>query len=153
MKMYICNNPYTYIWDFHIPLNAWYGQDDKSWWICTKHALQKDGGLYLRRFNGVEWVERLEKSTTTCIISQIATKHNLWYTKIMWFKAAEKSIREQLKNEKQYNNYVGIMKHPRKHKTSKGGIPLWKDYKKASCTFTEYECTNHPLSDFLSYYI
>lgn len=153
MKLYICNNSHTYIWDFFVPLNAWYGQDNKGWWICTKHAPQKDGYLYLRRFNGITWIESLEKSATTNCICRIATKNKLWYTKVTWFKAAEKVIKKMTKKEQNHNNYANMMKHDRRHKSGGGsGTPLWKDYKQATITFTDYECTKYALNDFPTCY-
>lgn len=151
MKIYICKNPHTYIWNQHIPLNAWYGEDSESWWFCTTHGKSEDGSLILFRFNGVRWEKRHELSRTTRVICVWAESRSLWWTKVHWFKDEDKKKSFATKQDIKFNNYVNLMKHERKHKKS-GGIRLDKENHYANKTFTDYECRNIPMNDFRRYY-
>lgn len=151
MNIEICKDNNTYIWGFHVPLNAWYGQDgDNSWdwWICTVHGKpENDNTLELRRFNGECWVKVSENSDTTQAICQWATALRLWWTKCQWFKEEDKqkslATKQLIKQERHINSLKNLMKHDRKHKSGGSGIRLDIENFRADKTFTDYECTNN----------
>lgn len=151
MKIGICNNPHTYIWGQHIPYNAWYGQDSKSWFFCTAHGKSDDGSLVLYRFNGARWVKNTEKSRSTLMICTWAETNGLWWTKVYWFKDDDKQKSLVARQDNKFNEYANLMKHDRKHKKN-GGIRLDKENHYASKTLTDYECRNIPIHDFRSYH-
>ena len=151
MKIYICNNAHTYIWGQHIPYNAWYGQDSKSWWFCTIHGRSDDGSLVLYRFNGTRWVKVHENSDSTRTIWVWAESNALWWTKVHWFKEEDKQKSLVTKRDNKFSEYANLMKHSRKHKKS-GGIRLDKENFYANKLFTDYECRNIPMHDFRQYY-
>jgi len=150
MKIYVCNNNYTYIWGQHIPLGAWYGQDSKSWWFCTVHGKSEDNSLILYRFNGNRWVKINEVSRTTQSICQWAESTHSWWTKCHWFKEEDREKSFVTKQDNHMKTYESLMKHDRKHKKS-SGIRLDRENYYAQHTFTDYECTNRPMHDFRSY--
>lgn len=148
MQIFICDNKHTYIWNQHIPLNAWYGQDGISWWFCTKHWKEENYTLTLYRFNGVRWVKLCESSETTRKIYQWASVNRLWRTKCYWFKEEDKQksfVTKQYQHEKMIQS---LMSHDRKHKSGGSGIRLDKENFFADRTFTDYECTDKALNDF-----
>ena len=151
MNIYICDNTHTYIWGQHIPYNAWYGQDAKSWWFCTVHGKSEDNSLILYRFNGERWIKNQEKSATTLKICAWANAAALWWTKVYWFKEDDKQKSLVAKQHNKFNKYESLMKHDRKHKKS-GGSMLYKENFYANKTFTDYECRNIPIHDFRKYH-
>lgn len=151
MTICVCKNAHTYVWGQHIPLNAWYGQDLKSWWFCTTHGKSKDGSLILYRFDGTRWVKNTEKSRTTLMICAWAESNHLWWTKVHWFKEEDKQISLVARQENKMNQFENMMKHDRKHKKS-GGSMLYKENFWANKTFTDYECRKIPMNDFRKYY-
>lgn len=108
--IHICNNAHTYIYNQHIPLGAWYGQDSKSWWFCTTHKKSSDYTLELYRFDGVRWVKASERTTTTKKICEWATTNKLWWTKCHWFKETNKKINLVTKENNNFNYYASLMK-------------------------------------------
>ena len=151
MNINICNDSYTYIWNQHIPLNAWYGQDDESWWFCTVHGKSEDNSLELRRFNGTRWIKVYENSSTTQAICAWATHKRLWWTSVHWFNEEEEQKSLVARRNNSFNKYANMMKHDRKHKKG-NGIRLDKENFYASKIFTDYECSNNPVHDFRQYY-
>ena len=151
MKIKVCSNSYTYIWEQHIPLNAWYGQDKKSWWFCTAHGKTDDGSLMLYRFDGTRWGKTLENSNTTHEIWAWAETNGLWWTKVHWFKDEDKKRSLAAKQNSKFTQYENLMKHDRKHKKSNGSM-LHRENYYADKTFTDYECRNNPMHDFRKYY-
>ena len=160
MNISVCDNDNTYIWGFHVPLNAWYGQDGDdswNWWICTVHGQpEEDNTLELRRFNGENWVKVRENSDTTQEICQWATSLRLWWTKCHWFNDVDKqkhlATRHITKHEHYMNNLKPMMKHSRKHKSGGSGIRLDKENFCADKTITDYECRKVALNDFSRVY-
>lgn len=146
-----CVNEYTWIWDKHIPLGAWYGQDAQGWFFCTQHAKSDDNSLTLYRLNGTRWVKGVECTRTTRVVCAWAEQHGLWWTKCHWFKEEDKKIRCVTKHDSYIKRYENMMKHDKKHKKSGSGIRLDKENYYASVTFTDYECSNRPLHDFRTY--
>ena len=151
MKIYVCNNSHTYIWEQHIPLGAWYGQDSKSWWMCTAHGRTDDGSLVLYRFNGTRWVKAHENSNTTRLIWAWAESRCVWWTKVHWFKEDDKQKSFVAKHDSHIKKYENMMKHDRKHKKS-GGIRLDQENFYADKIFVDYECRNIPMHDFQKFY-
>ena len=151
MKVQVCINNYTYIWGQHIPLNAWFGHDNISFFFITAHKPSDDFSMVIYRYNGVRWEKRYEISQTTRTIYAWANHHNLWYTKCHWFKSEDrqKSIVARHDNHTKYIS--NMMKHSRKHKKSGSGIRLDKENFYADKTFTDYECRNKPMHDFPRY--
>lgn len=151
MKINVCNHSQTYIWNQHIPLNAWFGKDSKSWWFCTEHKKSTDGSLVLYRFNGTRWEKTNENSDTTRTICAWAEATSLWWTKVHWFKEEDRKKSLVAKQDSHRSYYMNLMKHSRKHKNGVG-IRLDKDNYYADKTFTDYECNNNPMHDFRKYY-
>lgn len=114
MKINICKDNYTYIWGQHIPGNAWYGQDEKSWWFCTAHGRSEDGSLVLFRFNGTRWVKALENSDTTRAIYQWAESTGAWWSKCHWFKEEDRHRSFVAKQHFYINNIENMMRHDRR---------------------------------------
>ena len=127
MKIYICNNSYTYVWNQHIPFGAWYGEDEKSWWFCTAHSRSNDGSLVLYRFNGTRWVKAHENSITTRMIWAWAEKIGAWWTKCHWFKEEDKKKSLVTRRDTHMKKIESMMKHERRHKKSSSGIRLDKE--------------------------
>ena len=152
MKIYICNNSYTYIFNQHIPFNAWYGHDNKSWWFCTAHAKSEDFSLELYRYNGTRWIKAYENSVTTHKIWIWANAHNLWWTKVHWFKDEDRQRSLATKQDLHMKKYENLMKHSRKQKKGGSGIRLDKENYYANQLVTDYECSNTPIHDFKRYY-
>lgn len=152
MKIYICNDAYTYVWGQHIPFGAWYGQDNKSWWFCTAHGKSDDNSLTLYRFNGTRWIKIHEVSETTKSICQWAESTGSWWTKVHWFKEEDKQKSLVTKRDLRMKQWTNMMKHERKHKKSGSGMRLDKENYYADKTFIDYECSNRPMHDFQSYY-
>ena len=148
MNIEICNDNYTYIWNQHIPLGAWYGQDENGWWFCTKHKMSKDT-LTLRRFNGVRWLEIEETSRTTQNICAWATHRGLWWTKSQWLMAEDRKKSLVARHDSHRKSYQNMMKHDRKHKKSGSGIRLDKENFFAYELVTDYACSNK--SEWVSY--
>lgn len=162
MNIEICKDNNTYIWGFHVPLNAWYGcdkeYDSTGWWICTVHGQPEENNtLELRRFNGDRWVKVRENSDTTQAICQWATSLHLWWTKCYWFKNKDKEksfVTKQLaKHERHINSLKNMMKHDRRHKPGGSGIRLDKENFRADKTITDYECRGVTMFDFQRSYI
>lgn len=152
MKIYICNNKNTYVWGQHIPFNAWYGQDEKSWWFCTVHGKSEDNSLVLYRFDDTRWIKTHECSNTTLKICAWAEYHGLWWTKCHWFKEEDRQkslVAKQCAHEKKYAN---MMKHTRKHKKGSSGMRLDKENYYANKTITDYECSRIAYHDFPRFY-
>lgn len=149
MSINVCNDNYTYIWNQHIPLGAWYGQDENGWWFCTVHKKSEDNTLELRRFNGTRWVKIQENSRTTQNICAWATYKRLWYTKCQWFREEDKQRRCVTQHDNHVKRIQNMMKHDRKHKKSSSGIRLDKDYFYAEMIVTDYACCNK--SEWVSY--
>lgn len=152
MRIYICNDSHTYIWGQHIPLSAWYGQDDKSWWFCTAHGKSDDGTLELYRFNGTRWIKERERSTTTRNIYAWASANRLWWTKCRWFKDEDRQKSLVAKRDNHLKTYQNMMKHDRVHKKGGSGIRLDKENYYADKTIIDYECRNIPMHDFRTRY-
>jgi hypothetical protein len=152
MKIYVCNNSSTYIWNQHIPFGAWYGLDNKSWWFCTAHGKSEDGSLELYRFNGTRWVKAREKSDTTHEIYAWATSKKFWWTKCHWFKEEDKQrslVAKQItERDNHIRKYESLMAHKGTHKKSGSGIRLDKENFYADKLYTDYECTSRPMHDF-----
>ena len=153
MKIHVCNNPHEYIWGQHIPLNAWYGCDSKSWWFCTVHGEpEEENTLELRRFNGERWIKVRENSVTTKNICQWASVNKLWWTKCYWFKEEDKQKSLVAKHNAHSKRIENIMRHDRKHKTGGSGIRLDKENYYADKLVTDYECRKIPMHDFQRFY-
>ena len=152
MNIEVCNNTYTYIWDKHIPLGAWYGQDENGWWFCTAHGRSKDNSLTLFRYNGRHWTKALENSRTTHIIWAWAEKNGLWWTKCHWFIEEDKHTSLVARQYNHNQRYINMMKHDRKHKKSGSGVRLDKENFYADKTIIDYECSSRPLHDFRRVY-
>ena len=148
MNISICTNAYTYVWNQHIPLNAWYGQDELSWWFCTAHGKSGNASLELYRFNGERWIKMREQSATTEKICQWVDNNNLWWTKCHWFKDEDRQKNLVAKHHNHIKNIENMMKHDRKRKKGGSGIRLDKENYYADKTITDYECSNRPLNDF-----
>ena len=151
MKIYICNNSHTYIWGQHIPFGAWYGEDAKSWWMCTAHGKSENGSLVLYRFDGTRWIKSQENSVTTHKIWAWADKYGLWWTKCHWFKEEDKQISlaaKQYLHEKKREN---MMRHTRKHKSGGSGMRLDRENYYADKLIVDYECSSRPMHDFQRY--
>ncbi len=153
MNISICDNNHEYIHNQHIPLNAWYGCDERGWWFCTVHRQTDDGFLYLRRFDGEHWIKVREKSPTTKNICQWATTKKLWWTKCHWFKEEDSQKRLVAKQNNHVRDIQSMMKHERKRKTGGSGIRLDIENYYADKTITDYECTKTPMHDFQRYYV
>ena len=154
MNISVCKNNYEYIWNQHIPLNAWYGCDSVGWWFCTVHGKPENGNeLELRRFNGTCWIKVREDSETTQNICQWATTMRLWWTKCHWFKEEDTQKNLVTRQERHIRNIQNMMHHARKHKSGGSGIRLDKENFRADKTITDYECSKSPLHDFQRYYI
>lgn len=153
MKIKICKDPHTYIWNFHIPLNAWYGCDSKGWWLCTVHGEpEEENTLELRRFNGECWVKVREYSSTTQNICQWATTMRLWWTKCHWFKDEDRQKSLVTKQQAHIKSLQNMMRHERKHKSGGSGIRLDKENYYADKTITDYECRKNTMHDFRRVY-
>lgn len=158
MDISICKDNNTYIWGFHVPFNAWYGQDGDdswNWWVCTVHGQPKeDNTLELRRFNGENWVKVRENSDTTQAICQWATSLRLWWTKCHWFKDEDKEknlvTRQLIKHERHTNSLKNMMRHDRRHKKGGSGIRLDVENFRADKTFTEYSEHEYKYSGYSS---
>lgn len=148
MKINICNDSNTYIWGQHIPFNAWYGQDDSSWWFCTAHGKSDDDSLWLYRFNGERWIKTYETSTTTKNICQWAECAGLWWTKCHWFKDEDRQKSLVAKQDSHMKSIQNMMRHERRHKAGGSGIRLDKENYYADKTITDYECKKVALNDF-----
>ena len=149
MNISICTNNHVYIWNQHIPLNAWYGCDFIGWWFCTVHAKPENGNeLELRRFDGSKWVKVRENSETTRDICQWATSMRLWWTKCHWFKEEDFQKSLVTKHECHMKELNDMMKHSRKHKSGGLGIRLDKENYYADKIVTDYECCKEPFHDF-----
>ena len=110
MNIEICNNSYTYVWNKHIPLNAWYGQDETGWWMCTAHGRSKDKSLELYRLNGTRWTKSREISDTTRKIWEWAEVHRLWWTTVHWFHEEDKIKSFVTKQHHKMSEYENMMK-------------------------------------------
>lgn len=158
MDISICKDNNTYIWGFHVPFNAWYGQDGDdswNWWVCTVHGQpEEDNTLELRRFNGENWVKVRENSDTTQAICQWATSLRLWWTKCHWFKDEDKEknlvTRQLIKHERHTNSLKNMMRHDRRHKKGGSGIRLDVENFRADKTFTEYSEHEYKYSRYSS---
>lgn len=148
MRIYTCMNSHTYLWNQHIPLNAWYGQDKHSWWFCTAHERTDDYSLELYRFNGTRWIKRREYSPTTKAIWKWAEMRDLWWTKCHWFKAEDKEQRSVTEHDNYIKYLENLMHHDRTHKKSSMGVRLDKENYYAAITYTDYECRKITLHDF-----
>lgn len=153
MNICVCKDTHTYIWGQHIPLNAWYGEDNVSWWFCTVHGEpEEDNTLELRRFNGGRWIKVRENSATTKNICQWATTMHLWWTKCHWFKEEDKQKSLVTKQDAHIKSIQNMMRHDRKHKSGGSGIRLDKENHYANKTMTDYECSKKPMHDFQRVY-
>ena len=152
MKVQVCINKHEYIFDQHIPFNAWVGEDDKGFFFITAHKPSDDFSLMVYRYNGVYWEKRLEISRTTYIIHAWASRHNLWWTKCHWFKDEDRHRKSISQYSRRMNEVSDMMKHSRKHKKSGSGIRLDKENFYAPRTITDYECREKPMHDFPRYY-
>lgn len=152
MTIYVCKDSHTYIWNQHIPVGAWYGQDEKGWWFCTVHKKSEDNTLELRRFNGIRWIKVQENSKTTQNICAWATHRGLWWTKVHWFKEEDRKKSLVAKRDNHMKKYQGMMKHDRKRKSGGSGIRLDKENFYADKSIIDYECSSRPLHDFRTYY-
>lgn len=154
MNIAICNDSHTYIWDFHLPVNAWYGCDTDGWWLCTVHGKpENDNELELRRFDGVRWYKVRENSETTRNICQWATAKKLWWTKCHWHKSEDVEKRLVAKHDRYMRCMENLMSHDRKHKSGGSGVRLDKENFYANKLFTNYECASNSnkLHDFKQY--
>ena len=153
MNISVCKNNYEYIWNQHIPLNAWYGCDSVGWWFCTVHGKPENGNaLESRRFTGTCWIKVREDSETTQNICQWATTMRLWWTKCHWFKEEDTQKNLVSRRERHIRNIRNMMHHARKHRSGESGIRLDKENVRADKTFTDYECSKNPLHDFIQSY-
>lgn len=153
MQIFICNDNHTYIWNQHIPLNAWYGCDSIGWWFCTVHGEPKDQNtLELRRFNGERWIKVCEQSITTQNICQWATTMHLWWTSCHWFKDEDRQKSLVAKHQAHIKSVQNMMRHERKHKSGGSGIRLDKENYYADKTITDYECRKNTMHDFQRVY-
>lgn len=151
MRIYVCRDAHTWIYNQHIPQGAWYGEDMHGWWFCTAHLPRVDGALQLYRFNGTRWVSHYELSNTVRAICGWADRHNLWHTKNKWYKVEDKQnslAAKQYNHTKQVEN---MMRHSRKHKSGGMGVRLDKENFYSDKTFTDYECRKVALNDFQRY--
>ena len=151
MKVKVCIDKFTYIWNQHIPFNAWYGEDNLGFFFCTAHKKSPDLSLTLYRYDGVRWVKSAEISDTTRKISAWADRHNLWYTKCQWFNDDDRKLKEYTKCISHHDSIASMMKHSRRHKKSGMGTRLDKENFFADKTFTDYECRHEPIHDFRRY--
>lgn len=144
----INTSQYNYIWSFHIPLNAWYGVIGDTFWICTDHRRNPNKSLTLYVYDCAsgDWHKTTCNNKLTNWIYTIADKHNLWYTKSIWFNDHDRQQHKKEREDQHFKNLNNCMKHSRKHKKSGG---TFKDNKNI---VTDYECSNKPLHDFNRYY-
>ena len=153
MNISVCKNNYEYIWNQHIPLNAWYGCDSVGWWFCTVHGKPEMGNDFdLRRFYCTCWIKVREDSETRQNICQWATTMRLWWTKCHWFKEEDTQKNLVTRQERHIRNIQAMMHHARTHKSGGSGIRLDKENFRADKTFTDYECSKNPLHDFIQSY-
>lgn len=152
MKISVCRNAHTYIFNQHIPLNAWFGKDTQSWWFCTVHGRNEDGTLTIFRFNGVRWIKVQEISNTTQKICAWADAFDMWWTKVYWFKKEDKQISLVAKQYAHDKHYENLMRHDRKHKKGGSGMRLDRENYYANKTVTDYECRKKTIHDFRKFY-
>lgn len=145
----VCGDDHTWIGGQHMPLNAWYGRDEKSWWFCTAHARSKDGSLTLYRQSDSRWVKSWELSPTTRMVWRIAETNCFWYTPCHWFKREDAGRRVYAENQLHFNAVEHMMAHGRRRKAGgSDGVRLDKENARAETTFTDYECSSSAMNSF-----